>query len=119
MPCSYPTSAIKDPLAVGGNWQEAGKHIPLAQNGSVPVIEDEVITLGQFIVKAIVHSTHPDGGDHGTHETCFSGVRMNTSLLGWSATSASGTELPNRATVAIEGKASQREARRYCTVSIV
>ena len=57
---SYPASAIKDPLAVGGHWQEASKHIPLPQNGSVPIIEDEVITLGQFIVKAVVHSAHPD-----------------------------------------------------------
>ena len=63
---SYPASAIKDPLAVGRNWQEAGKHIPLAQNGSVPIIEDEVIALGQFIVKTIVHTRHPDGEDYGT-----------------------------------------------------
>ena len=59
---SYPASAIKDPFSLGGNRQEAGKHIALAHNGSVPIIKDEVIALGQFIVKVVVHSTHPDEG---------------------------------------------------------
>ena len=54
-----PASAIEDPFSVGGNWQEAGKHIPLAPNGGVPIIEDKVIALGQLIVKAIVHSSTP------------------------------------------------------------
>ena len=86
---SYPASAIKDPLAVGGNWQEAGKHIALAHNCSVPIIEDKVIALGQFIVKTIVHSTQPGRWGSWHRRNTLADV-MNISWLGWSATLANG-----------------------------